>query len=189
MNLNNQVVLLIGMVGLIVIVGGIFILTHQTQTYPSSPNGIQVATTSFATSTDSITTSTTQASKSVSPRAGGMAANSYISYLSPTVGVPGTLVTIKGSGFDKKTNYVMFGTSIGRHHVNGTADNVIATVGSNDGTTLTFLVPNMGPSGLLCDLNNQCVATSAVILHAGIYPISVQTKNDISNSVLFTLKR
>jgi hypothetical protein len=58
--------------------------------------------------------------------------------MSPQTAAPGTVVTLTGTNFDANTNYITWGTAGTRHRPDGTPDNVIATVGSQNGTTLTF---------------------------------------------------
>ncbi len=97
-------------------------------------------------------------------------------------------MTIKGTNFDRTTNYITFGTSGGRHRADGTADNVIAVVGSADGKTLVFTVPTSGPSGILCDANKSCIAVSAMRVTPGVYPVSVKNKNGTSNIESYTVQ-
>jgi hypothetical protein len=109
-----------------------------------------------------------------------------ISYAPASAPIGGT-VTVTGTGFDATTNYVLFGTSGGRHHPDGTADNMIALVSSPNGKNLKFVVPTSGPSGLLCDVDNHCVGVSAIRITPGVYPIAVRTKNGVSNSTSLTV--
>jgi hypothetical protein len=109
-----------------------------------------------------------------------------ITSLAPASGPIGSTVTIKGSGFDAKANAILFGPSGGRHHIDGTPDNQIASVGSPDGKTLTFTVPTAGPSGQLCDQYKHCIAVSAIRVLFGPYDVSVMNKNGTSNKAVFT---
>lgn len=109
--------------------------------------------------------------------------------LTPTQGPSQTIVTIKGRGFDAAENLISFGTSSGRHHIDGSAENVIAHASSTDGTTLVFSVPAAGPSGIICSETGRCIAISAILLSPGTYPVSVSNKNGVSNSAVFTLTR
>lgn len=113
----------------------------------------------------------------------------HITKFLPASGTPGTPITIVGTGFSKTQNYIMFGTSAGRHHLDGSPDNQIAVVGSPDGKSLTFTVPASGPSGQLCDNQNQCVAISSIALSSGNYPVTVRTNNKVSNMDLFVLMK
>ncbi|HZS42898.1 MAG TPA: IPT/TIG domain-containing protein [Candidatus Paceibacterota bacterium] len=110
-----------------------------------------------------------------------------INSLNPSSGSAGTEVTISGLNFDRNSNQITFGSSNGRHHPDGSADNVIANVGSADGKTLTFTVPASGPSGILCSSAGSCIGISALRLTSGTYPVSVINKNGTSNVVQFSL--
>jgi hypothetical protein len=100
---------------------------------------------------------------------------------------PGLSVTIVGTGFDATQNAILFGPSGGRHRPDGSPDNQIATVGSPDGKTLSFTVPTSGPSGMLCDSTNHCVAVSAIRIIPGQYAVIVKNRNGESNSSAFTV--
>lgn len=198
MKTNNQTVLLVSAGILVIIVGGLWYLTHQAVKYPESES-LATTTANLASSTNGTTngkTTTTVPSKTVTtpvkttvpPKTtpGGYIIP-YITSFVPAAGTPGTRITIKGGDFDAQTNYVTFGTSAGRHYSDGTADNMIATVPSADGRTIIFTVPASGPSGYLCDANNSCAAISATPLQPGKYPITVRNKNGTTNTVLFTV--
>ncbi len=199
MKINNQTVLLSTAGVLLVIVGGLWYLTHQPVPYPESE--------SLATTTAELTatTSTGTTQTPTQNRTGGTATTPVqhttagtgstapavtpkITEFVPAAGSAGTQITIKGSGFSTVSNTITFGTSAGRHRADGTADNVIATVASPDGKTLTFTVPSSGASGYLCDTSNHCVAISAMLLSPGKYPVTVHTKYGVSNIELFNLQ-
>lgn len=108
--------------------------------------------------------------------------------LSPTSGLAGTKVTVTGQGFTPTGNLIAFGDFGGRHHPDGTGDNVIASVSSADGTHLTFTVPASGPSGILCDSANNCIGVTAIKLAPGNYNVLVSNANGASNVAVFTLK-
>src|SRR5581483_8299212 len=100
-----------------------------------------------------------------------------INSLNPSSGSAGTEVTISGLNFDRNSNQITFGSSNGRHHPDGSADN----------KTLTFTVPASGPSGILCSSARSCIGISALRLTSGTYPVSVINKNGTSNVVQFSL--
>jgi peptidoglycan hydrolase-like protein with peptidoglycan-binding domain len=132
------------------------------------------------------------ASASASVTVGGSAVGSTpsITSLSPASGNSGITVTIHGTNFDTAgNNTIAFGEYFGRHHLDGSADNVVDTKVSPDGTTLTFTVPNTGPSGILCNSSNQCVGVSAILLQAGTYSVAVSNKWGTSNTGSFYLTR
>lgn len=116
------------------------------------------------------------------------AASVTISRLKPSAAKAGTTVTITGTGFTATGNQIMFGDPTGRHHIDGSADNVISTANSSDGKSLSFTVPASGPSGVLCDAQNHCIAISAILRQPGNYKVSVSNKNGTSNVVEFTLQ-
>lgn len=107
--------------------------------------------------------------------------------LSPMSGKVGTVVTIKGDNFDKDSNIITFGTSMGLHHRDGTPDNQIESHGSADGKTLTFLVPASEASGELCDQNNVCKIYHTVGTKLEAHTITVINKNGLSNALSFTV--
>src|SRR5581483_9070995 len=110
-----------------------------------------------------------------------------ITNIVPSSGPAGTLITIHGTGFAASSNFILFGDTNGRHHLDGSPDNSHANAPSPDGKTLTFQVPNTGPSGILCDGSNHCVGISAILLSAGSYKVEVQNANGTSNAVIFNL--
>ena len=110
-----------------------------------------------------------------------------INKLSPPSGQINIQVTISGQNFTKTDNLIIFGDSTGKYHLDGTADNVIATVGSTNGTELTFTVPSSGPSGALCDSAKHCIGITAMTRQAGNYKVSVKNINGTSNSSVFSL--
>ena len=108
--------------------------------------------------------------------------------LSPSAGPVGTTVTVTGQGFTKTGNQIYFGQGMGRHRPDGTQDNMIATVDSPGGTTLTFIIPQTGPSGILCDSQNRCIAVTAIRRLPGTYQMAIENKNGASNTVTFTIQ-
>ncbi len=110
-----------------------------------------------------------------------------ITNFEPVSGIVGSTITIIGSGFDRTTNYIYFGTSGGRHHPDGSPDNQIAISASPNGKSVTFVVPSAGPSGILCDVTNHCVGISAVRIIPGNYPVTVRTSNGMSAPATFTV--
>lgn len=112
-----------------------------------------------------------------------------IKTLNPSSGPAGITVTITGSGFSKTGNQIMFGQFSGRYHPDGSQDNVIATANSQNGTTLSFTVPNSGPSGLLCDKQRHCLGIMTILLTPGSYPVSVSNLSGSSNTLNFTLTK
>jgi hypothetical protein len=109
--------------------------------------------------------------------------------ISPASGPANTTVTINGTSFVSGSNLVLFGNSANRHRPDGTPGNSYPADLSADGKTLTFLVPNSGPSGILCDSSNHCVGISAILLTPGSYTIMVMNKNGTSNAVVFQLTK
>ncbi len=164
---------------------GVILLQKPSVPAPSVPGN--------ASSTPAVSTSTPAAPRTGSTgtnRSVSGAARAYapqITSFIPAAGTPGTTVLIRGTGFSKTRNYLLFGTTANRHHLDGSPDNQIAVLPSPDGKTLTFTVPENGPSGLLCDSLNHCVAISAVLLSPGTYPVSVRVGNTTSSADLFVL--
>lgn len=111
-----------------------------------------------------------------------------ITALTPSTAAVGTTISISGSGFTPTGNQILFGDMSGRHHPDGSADNVIATVASPDGKKILFTVPATGPSGILCDAQNHCVGISAIKRLPGTYNVVVRNKNGISNVRVLTVK-
>jgi len=134
-----------------------------------------------------IPSTTTQQASSTSTQP-AQAVNPQIISIDPSHGLSGSIVTIHGKGFTTSGNLIMFGPSNNRHHLNGTADNVIANATSTDGTTLTFIVPTSGPSGILCAAPRNCIAISAIRLMPGAYPVSVSNARGTSNVAVFTIE-
>ncbi len=159
-----------------VVVGNI---SHRASAKPV----IVIDSTSNSTSTTSITSSTTTSTTTATT----VTSKPQITSLKPSSGNAGTEVTITGLNFDRRSNQITFGTSGGRHHKDGSADNVISTSGSTNGKTLTFIVPASGPSGILCSDAGACVGITAIRLTPGTYSVSVINKNGTSNIVQFTL--
>ncbi|MDB5238625.1 MAG: lipase [Candidatus Kaiserbacteria bacterium] len=95
-----------------------------------------------------------------------------VSSLSPTSGVVGSVVTIKGSGF-AGDNTVHFGSG------------VIVHVISKSNTSLTFTVPNgLTPA---CFYSNPRCMVMTRLTTPGVYPVSVQNSRGTSNVVNFTV--
>lgn len=201
MKINNQTVLLTTAGVLVVIVGGLWYLTHQPVPYPESESlatttAELTATTSTGTTKNptqnttggTATTPVHHTTSGTGSTAPAPAVTPKIIEFVPAAGSAGTEITVKGSGFSTVSNTITFGTTAGRHRPDGTADNVIATVASPDGKTLRFTVPSSGASGYLCDTSNHCVAISAMLLSPGKYPVTVHTKYGVSNTELFTLQ-
>lgn len=173
----------------IVVLAAVWYFMNRSATVPGT----------VATTTDNIVSlpgTTNGASGSVTvhttkPPAGTPAPTGlpHIAFFAPAAGTVGTTVMIQGTGFDKTTNYILFGTSNDRHRADGTPDNQIAVLPSPDGKTITFTVPASGPSGILCDSNNHCVAISAIATVPGNYPVQVRTKNGLSNIDLFVVAK
>ncbi len=87
----------------------------------------------------------------------------YITYLNPTSGPVGTMVTVYGTGFSPTGNTVRFGGG------------VVTGVSSSDGRTLTFTVPSQ-------------LAGSSQLVTAGTYNVSVSNFSGYtSNSIQFTV--
>jgi hypothetical protein len=192
---KNKNVLIGALVLILILVLGMWYVTHRTSTeemqIPTNSTATTTATTSATTpSVTKPVTSKTGTSKSGTGSTGTTAhpivAPRIISF-EPAAGTPGTSIAIKGTNFDSTTNYIYFGTPGGRHHPDGTPDNLIATVGSSNGTSVSFTVPTSGPSGLLCDAQNHCVAISSIRLAPGTYPVTVRTKAGTSNTAIFTV--
>ena len=103
--------------------------------------------------------------------------NRYLNYSSissilPSSGSTGTTVTIYGSGFTANNSILITGGAL--------VPNVAAT---NNGTTLSFTVPNtIGPD---C-FGQQMCPEWARILSPGTYDLSVRSTNGVSNAVSFT---
>ncbi len=87
-----------------------------------------------------------------------------ITYLSPTSGAVGTMVTVYGSGFSQTGNTVRFGSG------------VITGISSYDGRTLSFIVPS------------QLAGYSSQIVTPGVYNVSVSSlSGQTSNALTFTV--
>jgi len=111
-----------------------------------------------------------------------------ITALTPDSGQVNSTVKISGSGFTLTGNQIMFGPANGLHRRDGSAANVITQAQSTDGKTLTFTVPAQGPSGILCDANEHCIAVAAILLRPGTFPVAVKNANGTSNAAVFTIK-
>ncbi len=110
-----------------------------------------------------------------------------ITSLDPSSATVGSTVTIHGTGFSTTSNAILFGKTMNSFHRDGTPANQIAAVASTDGTTLSFVVPNSGPSGILCDSSNHCIAVSAMRIIAGTYPVTVRNAAGTSNTATLTV--
>jgi hypothetical protein len=111
----------------------------------------------------------------------------HIDSLQPAQGPAGTSIVVNGSGFAGDDNQITFGPASNLHHPDGTPGNVVAHLGSADGTTLRFTVPRTGPSGILCDESARCVGISASLLQPGGYDVTVINASGTSNAVTFQL--
>jgi hypothetical protein len=191
--------LVVACAGLVVLaIGGGFLYVQQSANFATQVDGVSSALLTHATtSTESATSTQTEnpvtskpTSKPGTQTTGHTPATGVapkIVKFEPAAATVGTTVTIFGTGFDSATNYVTFGTSQGRHHPDGTADNVIAATGSVDGKTVTFTVPSSSASGLLCDSMNHCVGVSAMRILPGNYPVTVKNKNGTSAIAIFSV--
>ncbi len=110
-----------------------------------------------------------------------------ITSLDPSSATVGSTVTIHGTGFSATSNAILFGKTMNSFHRDGTPANQIAAVASTDGATLSFVVPNSGPSGILCDSSNHCIAVSAMRIIAGTYPVTVRNAAGTSNTATLTV--
>ncbi len=112
------------------------------------------------------------AQTSLTVRVGGSIYGGYtpaISYLSPASGITGSQVTIYGTGFNSTyscTTYPCPGYYPSSTNTINFGGNIIPSVYSSNGTTLTFIVP---------------------YVNSGIYPVYVTNTNGTSNSVNFTV--
>jgi hypothetical protein len=101
-----------------------------------------------------------------------------LSALSPASGAVGTQVTITGTDFSTTTNTIYFG------------DGDVASVGSLNGTTLSFQVPqSVSPCyapGVVTSGATVC-NMSAQIITAGSYPVWVSNANGESNVLNFAV--
>ncbi len=96
-----------------------------------------------------------------------------IAALSPSSGPVGTKVTIIGSGFTPTNNGIRFGQiSMGGFS-------------SADGKTLTFTVPQYGPS--TCSLDGKVCTKDIREITPGAYNVSVSIVNGTSNALPFTV--
>ncbi|MDR3642197.1 MAG: hypothetical protein P4L74_01045 [Candidatus Doudnabacteria bacterium] len=134
--------------------------------------------------TETSPTSTIQSASSTPPLQNAVS----LASMAPGSGSVGTKVTINGYGFTPGGNQISFGDFGGRYRKDGTADNIIATASSTDGTTLNFMVPASGPSGILCDSGNKCAAVAAIRRTPGNYNVSVTNSNGSSNMLVFTIQ-
>ncbi len=196
---RELVVVCVGLI-LLVFACGFFYLQQSANFVAEVGNVSSLLTTNASTAADLNPASSTQSENSAPAKVPAKATGSGAPVHSPVTGIApkiakfeppaatvGTTVTIFGTGFDSTTNYITFGTSQGRHHPDGTADNVIATAGSVDGKTLTFTVPSSSASGLLCDSSNHCVGISAMRIVPGNYPVTVNNKNGTSAVAVFSV--
>jgi hypothetical protein len=194
---SNRRAIVISVAVLVIIVAGIWYFLLQGNAMSGNmASSTSMTASSTATSTVKVgaiksttavlTTYHTPVSTTPTPVTTATPPPTIISF-APSAGSPGTTVTINGTNFDPTTNYITFGATADRHHTDGTPDNQIATVASSNGTSLSFTVPSSGPSGVLCDAGNNCVAISSVLLSPGNYPVTVRTKSGTSNTELFVL--
>jgi hypothetical protein len=94
-------------------------------------------------------------------------------------------VIVTGSGFAAADNVITFGPSFGLRYPDGTPGNRVARMGSADGRTLRFGVPDHGPAGFLCDPSGNCAETAFVLPQPGSYEVTVINGNGTSNAVRF----
>ena len=112
------------------------------------------------------------------------ASHPFVSAIYPeTISLPnGTLestqVIIKGTSFDQSRNIVSL-TRI--DEVGSKLDNVDLNVASPDGVSLTFNVPQSGPSGCSAD-KDMCTKDIRQVL-AGKYEITIKTVAGTSNTL------
>jgi hypothetical protein len=192
------------LVVLIIIVGFLYIqqsssFMSQISQATSSILGSSSASSTQATTTTASAQKTSAGSKTVTTTTKTTGSNYYsptpvvgprpvISEFEPPAGTIGSTITIVGTGFDYTTNYISFGTSQDLHYSStGLADNVIATVASPDGKTLSFTVPSSTASGLLCNSINKCSGVSGKKITPGNYPITVSNRDGISLVRSFTV--
>ncbi len=201
--IGAAVVALVALAGMLFFVGGSshsLNLTNDLAQLGSSTSATTSTTSTTTTSTtvtktvtsagNTSTNTSQQTSSGTSGTTGTHTSNEptgipYISKIEPASATPGTQVVIYGTNFSHTKNYITFGTASGRHHADGTADNVVATVGSSDGKSLVFTIPTSGPSGILCDAQNHCVAVAAMRITSGTYPITVINNVGPSNTVRY----
>jgi hypothetical protein len=143
----------------------------------SSPTPLPTATRAVPTATPVAPTLTPTAS-APAPR---------IESLSPARGPSGTEVIVSGSGFATTDNLMTFGPSFGLRYPDGTPGNRVAGLGSADGRTLRFTVPNQGPAGVLCDASGNCAETVFILPKPGSYEVTVINANGTSNAMRFEL--
>lgn len=112
---------------------------------------------------------TAEASASVQVTGSNQTQSPSISYISPNMGIYGTVVTVTGSGFTRYNNSINYAGRVG----------AVVGVESTNGTTLQFTIPATPcPNGASC---------AQMIMQPGTYPISVSNQNGTSNSVNFVL--
>ena len=182
--MKNSYYLIGGSILVLVIVLGTFYM-YSNGGASSITNQVATSTTATTTPEKPVTITPTPTLPVVKPP---VSTAPHISSMEPSAAAAGSTVTIIGTGFDTTTNYITFGTSGGRVHPDGTADNVVATVGSPTGRTLTFDIPTSGPSGILCDKSHtSCIAVSAIRILPGTYPVTVTNKNGVSAPATFTV--
>src|SRR5581483_5610748 len=107
--------------------------------------------------------------------------------LEPASGPAGIEVVIRGRAFAGGNNLITFGPSMGLHHPDGAPGNLVARSGSDDSTTLRFVVPSSGPSGVLCDDAGNCIGVTSTLPVPGSYEVTVINSNGASNSLRFEL--
>lgn len=175
----------------IIVVGSIALWYPTTRPQPVNPPPVETQIPVVQGTTTALivqpTDIPTQTSSSTAQVPNGPAPK--ITSVTPATGPAGTSVTIHGTGFDKNSNFVLFGNSNGRHHPDGSPDNSRGSMASTDGKSLTFEVSNSGPSGILCDESNHCVGIAAILLSPGAYKLAVKNRNGTSNIVTFNLTK
>jgi hypothetical protein len=125
---------------------------------------LSALTSSGSSSSSSTNTTSTPSTTSTSVSAGATSGGVTITSISPSSGVPGTVVTLTGSGFTALNNTVNIDTNTA----------VPGTVSSNNGTSLSF------STGAYA--NNPCPSTNNI---SCLVPITVTNTNGTSNSVTF----
>lgn len=143
----------------IAVLGGVFYYFHSRPSMPPPANNNPpvVATSTTPTSTATSTATSTPIT-------------TYRSYLTPSSGPVGTVVTIHGSGFAPTGNQVT---------LDGMVAGLLDGLSSPDGKTLTFTVPSgLGPN---CKPDQACPMYMRVIT-PGSYAVGV-----ISNGITYNI--
>ena len=95
-----------------------------------------------------------------------------IQSITPTSGTAGSIVTLRGAGFNGDTT-IMFGSGALIH------------ISSSDSNTLSFTVPSsLDP---LCRYSSPACAIASRLTTPGIYQASVQNSNGTSNSIAYVV--